>query len=71
MRQKGLVKLLINLKFCGETYIRSKRGPAKMPKPAKTVSAFRHSFGTTDTNILYEFRHSFDLFRKFIAICFI
>ena len=25
MRQKGLVKLLVNLKFCEETFIRSKR----------------------------------------------
>jgi hypothetical protein len=35
---------------------------AKTAKTAKTVSAFWHSFSITDTNILYEFRHSFDLF---------
>jgi hypothetical protein len=35
---------------------------AKTAKTAKTVLAFWHSFGITDTNILYEFRHSFDLF---------
>ena len=29
MRQKGLVKLLVNLKFCEETSIRSKRDPEK------------------------------------------
>ena len=31
MKQKGLVKLLVNLKFCEETFIRSKRGPQQSP----------------------------------------
>src|SRR5688500_12976276 len=30
MRQKGLVKLLVNLKFCEETFIRSKRNPISL-----------------------------------------
>jgi hypothetical protein len=39
-----------------------KRRNAETAETAKTVLAFRHSFGITDTNILYEFWHSFDFF---------
>ena len=40
IRQKGLVKLLVNLKFCLQTSIRSKRGPDASPWRKKMFSIF-------------------------------
>jgi hypothetical protein len=35
---------------------------AETAETAKTILAFWHNFGITNTNILYEFQHSFNLF---------
>ena len=70
MRQKGLVKLLVNLKFCEETFIRSKRGPI-ISRNTKLLP-FNSSCQNESNELCFIFLQSLDaeIFTKYDFLSF-